>query len=123
MTKFYLVVLLAIGIQLVNAQTPVVVFENTEHDFGDLHQGEKGEVTFVFKNTSAIPFVISDVHVQCGCTAPTWPKQPVLPGETGIIKVVYDSDGKEGVQRKVITIKSNALELYKLKILANVLTD
>ena len=123
MTKFYLLVLMAVCVQFIQAQTAVVVFDKSEHDFGDLHEGEKREVVFTFKNASSIPFIISDVHVQCGCTAPVWPKQPILPGEIGLIKVVYNSDGKEGVQRKVITVKSNAAELYKLKILANVLTD
>ena len=101
-----------------------VLFNKYEVDFGDLNQGETREVVFFFVNKGEIPFIISDVHVQCGCTAPSWPKnKPVLPGEKGEIKVVYDSKGKEGIQRKIITVKSNYDELIKLKIIANVITE
>lgn len=100
-----------------------VMFDKYEVDFGDLNQGETREVIFSFVNNGDIPFIISDVHVQCGCTAPSWPKnEPVLPNQKGEIKVVYDSKGKEGVQRKIITVKSNYSELIKLKIIANVIT-
>ena len=99
------------------------VFEVYEHDFGDLREGEKREFIFQFKNEGTIPLIISNVHVQCGCTAPEWSKTPVMPNETGSSKIVYNSSGKEGIQRKIVSVESNFSELVKLKIIANVLTD
>lgn len=116
MVFFFMVV----GFSIAQTNIPIVDFDKTEYDFGDLNQGDKKEIQFKFKNNGSAPLIISDVHVQCGCTAPEWPSEPVLPGESGEIKISYDSKGKEGVQRKVVTIKSNAMELYKLKVLANV---
>lgn len=112
-----------IGFMKAQTNIPVLEFDKMEFDFGELNQGDKKVVEFNFKNKGTAPLIISDVHVQCGCTAPEWPVEPVLPGEIGVIKVVYDSKGKEGVQRKVVTIKSNALEMYKLKVLANVMVE
>ena len=117
MVFFFMVV----GFSIAQTNIPIVEFDKTEFDFGDLNQGDKKEVYFTFKNKGTAPLIISDVHVQCGCTAPEWPLGPVLPGEFGEIKISYDSKGKEGVQRKVVTIKSNAMEMYKLKVMANVI--
>lgn len=102
---------------------PKPVFEVYEHDFGDLKEGEKRTFVFEFVNKGKVPFIISKVHVQCGCTAPEWSDEPVLPNQKGQIKIVYNSSGKEGVQRKIVSVKSNSPELIKLKLLANVLTD
>ncbi|MFQ3576620.1 MAG: DUF1573 domain-containing protein, partial [Cytophagales bacterium] len=44
----------------------------------------------------------------CGCTAPSWPKEPILPGKSGEISVTFNSAGKKGVQNKVVTVMSNA---------------
>lgn len=103
--------------------SPNPVFTTYEHDFGDLKEGEKREFIFEFVNEGTIPFIISKIHVQCGCTAPEWSDKPVLPHEKGQIKIVYNSSGKEGIQRKIVSVKSNYHELIKLKIVANVLTD
>ncbi len=102
---------------------PNPVFKTYQHDFGDLKEGEKREFIFEFTNEGNVPFIISQVHVQCGCTAPEWSDQPVLPQQKGQIKIVYNSSGKEGIQRKIVSLESNYSELIKLKILANVLTD
>ena len=93
---------------------PEIVFEKSEIDFGEIIQGEKVSHTFSFTNTGNIPLVISDVSATCGCTVPTWPKEPVLPGEKGEISVVFDSNGKNGSQMKQVTVLTNAVPSTKV---------
>lgn len=77
------------------------------HDYGNVKFEGNGTCTFEFKNTGNAPLIISDVKKSCGCTVPSWPKEPILPGETGEIKVTYDTK-KSGAINKNITIVSNA---------------
>jgi len=71
----------------------VVKFTNKVHDFGDilLTDGEK-ECSFEFKNISKKPVVVHNVVSSCGCTVPKWTKEPVMPGKTGSIRVVFKND-------------------------------
>ncbi|CAA6820463.1 MAG: FIG00648832: hypothetical protein [uncultured Aureispira sp.] len=86
-----------------------VVFAENEFDFGTLEEGEKVEHVFKFENTSANPLTISNARGSCGCTVPEWPREPIAPGESGEIKVKFDSKGKKGVQRKTVTIVANTI--------------
>jgi hypothetical protein len=80
------------------------------------------EHTFIFKNTGNQSLVISNIVTTCGCTAPTWPKDPLQPGEKGEIKVAFNSTGKIGKQNKVITILSNSVNgRDRITIQANVI--
>ncbi len=100
----------------------VLNFEEMAFNFGDITQGDKVSHTFVFTNTGEAPLVISRVQTTCGCTVPTWPSQPVAPGETGEIAATFNSAGKMGIQNKVITIHSNASEpVVRLTLKSNVL--
>ena len=85
-----------------------IKFEKSSHNFGEVHQGEKVEKVFIFKNTGTIPLLLSNVLSTCGCTIPEWPKEPIPPGEEREIKVVFDATAKIGRQNKVITIRSNS---------------
>ncbi len=101
---------------------PYITFEEGSHDFGDIYQGDKVEHVFKFENTGTQPLIITNVQTTCGCTATDWPRDPVLPGKTGSIKVTFDSAGKYGRQNKIITIVSNAVSpLNQVKIITNVL--
>lgn len=105
-----------------NASGPVMSFEKAKHDFGDIFQGDKVEHVFEFENTGNEPLIITNVQTTCGCTAPEWPKDPVAPGQSGKIKVVFNSTGKIGRQNKVITVVSNATSpLNRVTIVTNVL--
>ncbi|AMM50998.1 hypothetical protein TH61_07100 [Rufibacter sp. DG15C] len=90
-----------------NAPKPVMTFKETEFDFGTIKQDKKVEHTFTFTNTGKSPLVIENATASCGCTVPEWPKEPVAPGATGNIKVVFDPAGKAGQQSKQITITAN----------------
>lgn len=92
----------------VPANGPVMVFTETTFDFGDIYQGDTVKHVFKFKNTGTAPLVISEVKTTCGCTAPFYSKTPVLPGESGQITIVFDSEGKSGRMTKVIQVVSNS---------------
>lgn len=93
------------------AQQPVIVFEKTEHDFGQINESDgRVSVVFNFKNEGMSPLVLSNVRASCGCTTPTWTKEPIEPGQTGSITVTYNPNGRPGHFQKTVTITSNATE-------------
>jgi hypothetical protein len=101
---------------------PVITFEESSKDFGDITQGDKVEHVFKLENTGNAPLVISNVAATCGCTVPNWPKEPIAPGKTAEIKVSFNSAGKMGKQNSVVRIYSNATEpIEKVSLISNVL--
>jgi hypothetical protein len=87
--------------------TAKISFEEPVHNFGNVTQGEKVEYSFKFTNTGDKDLLITDATSSCGCTVPDWPKEPVRPGKSAYMKVVFNSAGKEGFTEKEITIKAN----------------
>lgn len=79
-----------------------------DFDFGTITQGEKVEHTFTFKNVGGSPLIVTGATASCGCTTPEFSNHPIAPGEEGMIKVVFDSEGQIGKQHKVIIVTSNA---------------
>ncbi len=88
-------------------ETTTIEFDQHEFAFGSIEQGEQVSKTFVFKNTGDNPLVISDVKTSCGCTVPSYSKEPVGPGSEGFLKVTFNSAGKSGSQHKTVTVISN----------------
>lgn len=86
---------------------PVMTFDETVHNFGNVTQGEKVEYSFKFTNTGNKDLLITDASSSCGCTVPDWPKEPLRPGKSAYMKVVFNSAGKDGFTEKEITIKAN----------------
>ncbi|MFN0292135.1 DUF1573 domain-containing protein [Pedobacter helvus] len=93
---------------IAEADAPKVQVEKAIYEFGEIKQGEKVSYEFKFKNVGKTPLIITNATATCGCTVPEYPSAPVKPGEEGVIKVVFDSAGKMGLQDKVVTITSNA---------------
>jgi hypothetical protein len=87
---------------------PKISFETTEHDFGDIMEGEKVEYGFKFTNSGNKDLVITSHSTTCGCTVPEYPKGAIAPGEGGVIKIAFNSKGKEGHVSKTVTISTNA---------------
>ena len=85
-----------------------IEFLNTVHDFGVINEGEKVSTVYKFKNVGSMPLEIFNVEVSCGCTVAEKPEKPVGAGQTGEIKVEFNSTGKVGVNKKFVTIVSNA---------------
>ncbi|KAA5534980.1 DUF1573 domain-containing protein [Taibaiella lutea] len=88
--------------------TTTIKFKEETHDFGTLKEGDPAEYEFSFTNTGKKPLILTDVHPGCGCTTPTWSKDPVMPGKTGVIKASYGTKGRVGAFNKNITVTSNA---------------
>lgn len=116
--------LLALAIQVQAQESgPVITFKENSKDFGDIIQGQQVSHTFVLTNTGKQPLIISNVAATCGCTVPSWPKEPVAPGKSAEIKVSFNSTGKVGKQNSVVRIYSNASEpIEKVSLISNVLT-
>ncbi|MBK7850910.1 MAG: DUF1573 domain-containing protein [Bacteroidetes bacterium] len=90
-----------------NPNAAEITFENETHDYGTIKQGADGSCEFKFKNTGKEPLIISNAKGSCGCTVPTWPKEPIMKGQTGVIKVHYDTK-RVGAFTKTVTLNSNA---------------
>lgn len=86
-----------------------IEFEEEVFDFGDIVEGDVVEHVFKFTNVGKNPLIISHAQGSCGCTVPEWPHAPVLPGESGEIKVKFNSKGKQGEQDKSVTISANTI--------------
>src|SRR5690606_14149510 len=83
-------------------------FYEKEHDFGTIEEGIMASHIFKFKNTGSVPLLISDARADCGCTVPTWTKDPVMPGKEGEIEVKYNSAGRGGqTVSKTVTVLAN----------------
>lgn len=83
-------------------------FKEEEFNFGTIKQGDVATHDFEFTNTGNEPIIISSAQGSCGCTVPTWPKEPIAKGAKATIKVTFNSGGKMGIQDKTVTISSNA---------------
>ena len=86
---------------------PSFEFEADSHDFGTINEGDVVEHTFQFTNTGEAPLIIQSAKGSCGCTVPTWPKEPIPVGGTGEIVAKFNSKGKPNIQNKTVTITAN----------------
>jgi len=115
MKKIFLGLIFILGaVSFINAQQaaamgPEIEFEKEVHDFGNMKQYGDASTEFKFKNTGNQPLIISNARGSCGCTVPSWPKEPILPGKSASIKVKYDSK-RIGAINKSVTISSNAVD-------------
>jgi len=98
--------------------TPKMAFEEEMHDFGTINEGDVVEHTFKFTNTGDAPLVITNAKGSCGCTVPTWTKEPVPAGEQGEMTVKFNSRNKPNNQMKTVRITTNTesgQEMIKIK--------
>ncbi len=93
--------------QALSDSTTVQIIDSV-YNFGKVTDGQQVEYSYRFKNTGTKPLVIIDASASCGCTVPQKPEKPIMPGETGYIKVAFDSKGRVGNAHKSITVVSNA---------------
>lgn len=93
-----------------------ISFKEEVIDYGTIEKGADGIRKFEFTNTGTEPLIVSRVYSTCGCTVPKKPKEPIAPGDSGIIEVKYDTK-RVGPIRKTITVYSNASQVpHPLKI-------
>lgn len=86
---------------------PIMSFEESVYDFGTVEEGTEVVKEFKFKNTGKAPLIVVNAKGSCGCTVPTWSKEPLAPGETGTMLVKFNTSGKPNAQTKTVTIKAN----------------
>lgn len=86
---------------------PAFEFDAVEHDFGTIQQGDVVEHVFSFTNNGQAPLIIQSAVGSCGCTVPTYTREPIAPGESGELTVAFDSKGKMNLQNKTVTITAN----------------
>lgn len=120
MKKFFLLSLfVSMAFTMINAQDvkiqdqplngPKISFSELEHNYGTLKKGDDGNCEFTFTNEGNEPLILSNVKASCGCTTPSWTKEPIMPGKTGTIKVRYNTNNVGGFT-KTITVTSNAID-------------
>lgn len=88
------------------AKGPKMVFEKETVDYGTIEQGSDPYRVFSFVNNGTEPLVISNARGSCGCTVPTYPKEPIMPGAAAEIKVRYDTN-RVGPFTKRVTLTTN----------------
>ena len=125
MKKIFSVLVMAMLVATVSfAQTSVVAkeqsgaqmkFTNTTVDYGTIAQNSDPFRIATFTNTGTEPLIIKSAKGSCGCTIPTFPKEPIAPGATAEIKIKYDTK-RLGAINKTVTIQSNAgVKVLKVK--------
>lgn len=95
------------ALQPTDDKFPVMAIDTPMVDLGTIAQGDTVMHVYNFKNTGNMPLVLSNVSASCGCTTPSYSKEPVAPGEKGFITVKFNSKGKEGKLNKTVTAFAN----------------
>ena len=91
-------------------------FDEVKYNFGFVHEGEKLVHEYAFENTGSQPVIISEYKVQCSCTQVEFPKQPIKPGEKGVVKVTFDTTNKMDRQDRTVLLTTNAqAQPYELR--------
>lgn len=100
-----------------SGKLPVIVFEESEFDFGTIDQGTAVEHVFKFKNTGEAPLVIANAKSSCGCTIPEYTKEPIAPGASGELLVKFNGSGQNQVSKTVTltTNTANGTETLQIK--------
>lgn len=84
-----------------------MTFEEMSWDFGEIKEGDVVSHEYAFTNTGKVPLIITHAKSTCGCTIPDYPKEPIEPGQSGKIKVQFNSKGKRDMIKKPVTITAN----------------
>ena len=98
-----------------------IEFAKKEIDYGTIEKAANGVRVFKFTNTGSAPLIINSAKGSCGCTVPSYAKEPIMPGETSEIKVKYDTK-RVGAFTKYVTLTTNATNesTTRLKIFGKV---
>ena len=121
---------ISIAVLSVNAQSPKpsnkkskapkIIFDTTVHDYGNIMSGDDGTCEFKFKNTGKEPLILTNVYSSCGCTVPSWPKEPIMPGKSETSKVKYNTNRLGTINKKVTVVSNSENGTIELFIKGNV---
>ena len=102
---------------------PVLSFENgqdgTDVDYGNVDYGSDRIRKVKFTNTGNEPLISNNASGSCGCTVPTWPQQPILPGESATIDINYDTN-RPGPINKTVTIRTAHGKEHYIRVLGTI---
>ncbi|MDN3666533.1 DUF1573 domain-containing protein [Algibacter miyuki] len=108
----------------VSSNFPVITFNETTHDFGEIEANKSVETVFSYTNTGDAPLVITNIATTCGCTVPQdWSREPLAVGETGKFTVKYNGSGKGKVSKSLTLTANTEKGKEVVKITAFVKTD
>lgn len=116
---FLLLMMLASLVAYAQQEQPEIKFDKTVHNFGTFSEKTPVQTAvFAFTNIGKAPLIINQAIASCGCTIPSYTKEPIMPGEKGTVKVTYNGKGKfSGHFKKSITIRTNGkVEMVRLYI-------
>lgn len=116
---FLLLMILASLVAYAQQEQPEIKFDKTVHNFGTFSEKTPVQTAvFAFTNIGKAPLIINQAIASCGCTIPSYTKEPIMPGEKGTVKVTYNGKGKfPGHFKKSITIRTNGkVEMVRLYI-------
>lgn len=85
-----------------------IQFADSFYNFGTIKEGDIVKHEYKFRNVGTSPLFIARAEASCGCTVPSFPKEPLAPGEEGVITVQFNSSGRAGHQQKNVMVFSNA---------------
>ncbi|MCJ8153568.1 DUF1573 domain-containing protein [Chryseobacterium sp. SSA4.19] len=104
-----------------NQPLTTVALSESNFDFGKIKKGDKVEHVYEVTNTGTNPLVISEVKPGCGCTAPDFTKEPIMPGKKGKITLHFDSSNFDGNVNKFADVFANVEKApIKLTFTANI---
>ncbi|MEX0966822.1 MAG: DUF1573 domain-containing protein [Bacteroidia bacterium] len=101
----------------VYGQKAVAEYTEDSHDFGTITEGTQAKHVFTVKNTGNADLMIVNVRPSCGCTTPSWTREPIAPGKTGTITAVFNSSGRPGNFHKSITVTTNEPQSNNTKVI------
>lgn len=116
---FLLLMMLASLVAYAQQEQPEIKFDKTVHNFGTFSEKTPVQTAvFAFTNIGKAPLIINQAIASCGCTIPSYTKEPIMPGEKGTVKVTYNGKGKfPGHFKKSISIRTNGkVEMVRLYI-------
>ncbi|WP_298368774.1 DUF1573 domain-containing protein [uncultured Lutibacter sp.] len=99
---------------IINLGAPIIEFDKTEYDFGEITEGDLVEGSFNITNVGKVDLLITNAKATCGCTVPDWPKEAIKPGESASLKFTFNSRGREGKQSKSITLQTNTEKVTEI---------
>lgn len=121
--QLFLIVLMTPLVVFSQQKNASISFDDMVHDFGDIKEAE-GVVNhkFEFTNTGSEPLIVQRVTASCGCTTPSWTKEPIMPGEKGYVSAAFNPAHRPGKFDKSITVQTNSSNpTTRLRITGNVI--
>ena len=107
MRLFFAIIIIALSSALGFGQAAEFSIDKAVHKFPKTYEGVLLEHEFKLTNTGDAPLIISDYKVECSCTKAYLPNNPILPGESFLLKVTFDTKGKYNFQDRIIYLKTN----------------